>query len=228
MKEHDRRRPGPRKGDFEQRRKERFFEIVDLSAALFAENGFAGTNMTEIGDAAGLGRGALYHYIGSKANVLWEIQRRLMEPLLTGIERISNLNVSPAAKLRLASRNHLLVQMRMLDHSRVIAREAQHLPPHEHKQFMDSQRAYEAVWSTLLLEGKVAGDFVFDNLSILRLAILSMHNYTVNWIRPSGSLEAEDISRYYCQILLAGITSVDLQQVEAEVSSTIPLLSADL
>lgn len=223
-----RRRPGPRKGDFEGRRRNRFFEIVDLSAALFAENGFNGTNITEISEAADLGRGALYHYIGSKANILSEIQERFMAPMLSGIDAIVELDVNPAAKLRLASQSHLAIQMRMLNHSRVIAREAQHLPVEKQKQFMASQRSYEEGWSALLLEGQATADFTFENLSITRLAILSMHNYTVNWIRPTGSLDPEDISRHYCRIILGGISHVDLSEVEAEVARIIPQLELDL
>jgi AcrR family transcriptional regulator len=225
-----RRRPGPRKGDFEPRRQARFFEIVDLAAGLFAERGYAGTNVGEIGDAAGLGRGALYHYIGSKANLLTEIQKRFMDPLLHHVRLILEAeDLTWPVKLRLASQSHLTIQRAMLAHSRVISREAQHLPAPQLEQFMASQRAYEQAWSSILEGGRGAGDFSFENLSITRLGILSMHNYTMNWIRPTGSLSAEDISRYYCHIVLGGIASgVDLARLEDEVRAAIPRLSLDL
>jgi len=225
-----RRRPGPRKGDFEPRRQARFFEIVDLAAGLFAEQGYAGTNVGDIGDAAGLGRGALYHYIGSKANLLTEIEKRFMDPLLRHIGLILEAeDVTWPVKLRLASQSHLTIQRAMLDHSRVIARESQHLPEPQRAQFMISMRAYEQAWSSILEGGRRAGDFSFENLSITRLGILSMHNYTMNWIRPSGSLSAQDISRYYCQMVLDGIASgVDLAHLEDEVRMAISRLRLDL
>jgi len=222
-----RRRPGPRPGDFEARRQNRFFEIVDLSADLFARQGFSETNVAEIGEAAGLGRGALYHYIGSKGNVLAEIGKRFMEPLLNGLEVIVALDVSAPAKLRLASQSHLTIQARMLDHSRVIAREVQHLPPSEHEQFLASQRNYEAGWTTILQQGEASGDFVFENLSITRLAILSLHNYTMNWFQPSGALTPEQISQHYCGIVLGGIASgADPAGVEEEVAASLARLPA--
>ncbi|MEV0738756.1 TetR/AcrR family transcriptional regulator [Streptomyces sp. NPDC050549] len=41
--------------DFETRRQ----EIIDKAAALFVKKGYAATGIAEVGDVAGLGRGAL-------------------------------------------------------------------------------------------------------------------------------------------------------------------------
>ena len=40
--------------------------IRSKAAHLFARNGYHGTGVQEISEAVGLGRGALYHHIGSK------------------------------------------------------------------------------------------------------------------------------------------------------------------
>jgi len=40
--------------------------IIDTSARLFAANGYHATGINELCDANELGKGALYHYIGSK------------------------------------------------------------------------------------------------------------------------------------------------------------------
>jgi len=224
-----RRRPGPRPGEFEGRRQARFFEIVDQTAALFADQGFTGTNINEIGEAVGLGRGALYHYIESKGNVLTEIQNRFMGPLISALDEIVASDVEPTIKLCLASRSHLSIQTRLLDHSRVITREARNLPPDGREMFRKNQKTYEKLWSTILEEGQASRDFVIENVSITRLAILSMHNYTLNWVRPGGSLTAEQISQHYCRILLGGIApDRDFDKIDDEVSSAIERLGLKL
>ena len=52
------------------------------AAELFAERGFTATSMTDLSEATGLAAGGLYHYIGSKKQLLFRICDELMEPLL--------------------------------------------------------------------------------------------------------------------------------------------------
>ena len=78
-------------------------EIVDLSARLFAANGYAATGIREIGDAAELARGALYYYIDSKESLLGEIHDRVMDPLLSQTRNIVELAASATTRLRLIS-----------------------------------------------------------------------------------------------------------------------------
>src|SRR5690606_3873112 len=58
-------------------------KIIDTAVELFAKKGFAATGIQELADRAGMAKGALYDYIGSKEAILIEIQRRVLEPLLT-------------------------------------------------------------------------------------------------------------------------------------------------
>src|SRR4051812_39748723 len=53
-------------------------EVVATAAALFARHGFQATTMDELSEATGLGSGGLYHYIGSKQKLLFEIFAELM------------------------------------------------------------------------------------------------------------------------------------------------------
>lgn len=56
--------------------------VVEAAAALFAERGYHATTMQDLTEATGLTAGGLYHYIGSKEQLLIAICDALMEPLL--------------------------------------------------------------------------------------------------------------------------------------------------
>lgn len=56
-------------------------EIVDASAKVFAERGFHATSTTELCEANGIGKGALYYYIGSKEELLAAIGQGSREVL---------------------------------------------------------------------------------------------------------------------------------------------------
>ncbi|WP_030621990.1 TetR/AcrR family transcriptional regulator, partial [Streptomyces fulvoviolaceus] len=66
-------RPPGHGPDFEVRRQ----KIIDTAAELFARQGYAATSVNDLGRAVGLAKGALYYYIGSKENLLIEIQSRV-------------------------------------------------------------------------------------------------------------------------------------------------------
>jgi len=221
-----RQRPGPNPGDYADRWRARLLEIVDISAGLFAERGFSATGVNELGEAVGLGRGALYHYIGSKASLLVEIHKRIMEPLQAAVDQILAAPVSWSAKLRLASIHHLTIQARMLNHSRVISAEIKHLRPDELEAYERSRMLYERGWAAILEGGQAAGEFVIEDLSITRLALLGMHNYTVQWIQPHGAMSSAEISRHYCRTVMTGISpSADWDALDNEVDAAAKLLA---
>ena len=57
--------------------------IIDTSASVFARRGYHATGLTELCTANDLGKGALYHYIGSKEELLAAIHDRVMDEVLT-------------------------------------------------------------------------------------------------------------------------------------------------
>ena len=58
--------------------------IIDTSAGVFARRGYHATGITELCAANDLGKGALYHYIGSKEELLAAIHDRVMDEVMLG------------------------------------------------------------------------------------------------------------------------------------------------
>src|SRR3954465_14578683 len=98
-------------------------EVVSTAAALFARRGFQATSMDELSEATGLQSGGLYHYIGSKQKLLFEIFQQLMDPLLEQAAQIEASSEEPQTKLRALVRawvEHIETQR---DHMSVFAQE---------------------------------------------------------------------------------------------------------
>jgi TetR/AcrR family transcriptional regulator, cholesterol catabolism regulator len=68
---------------------QRRHEIVDVSAKVFAERGYHATSTTELCEANGIGKGALYYYIGSKEQLLAAINDRVMDEVMRGADRVA-------------------------------------------------------------------------------------------------------------------------------------------
>ena len=73
-------RPGPPA----PRRRSRRDEILDIAVGLFAQRGYHGVSMDDIGSAAGVTGPALYHHFAGKAAMLVAALLPVSEGLLTG------------------------------------------------------------------------------------------------------------------------------------------------
>src|SRR5438128_11490186 len=97
--------------------------IIDTSASVFARQGYHATGLTELCEANDLGKGALYHYIGSKEELLAAIHDRVMDEVMLGAERAVDAGGSPPEQLTLLGEELLAIIARYPDHVRVFLHE---------------------------------------------------------------------------------------------------------
>lgn len=189
-------------GRFEQRRG----EIVDTCAELFAAKGFASTGISEIGEAVGLARGALYHYIGSKEELLVEIHDRVMDPLLGQCQVIERLALDAPTRLRLVSETLLGQIILRPNHCWVFLHEYRSLTGKHRDDFRQKRAVFENIVRGVLSDGAKAGVLQVDDVDTSMLAFLGMHNYTYQWAH-TRHLEVAGLSRLYCDIFLRGVAT---------------------
>lgn len=179
-------------------------EIIDQAAELFARQGYAATGIAEIGEVAGLAKGALYYYIGSKENLLVEIQNRVLRPLLTSARRIAGLDVNPVLKLRLLSQTLLENILARLDHVWVYEHDYRDLRGANRTRLLRQRREFENIVQDLLIAAMDNGSFRKLDPRLATLQFLNLHNHTYQWVKPGGEWDAEFLSREYCATLIAG------------------------
>lgn len=180
-------------------------EIVDHAVQLFARNGYVATGIREIGEAAGLARGALYYYIDSKETILEEIHDRVMDPLLEVAREIKALPSGPEDRLRMISEVLLRAIIERRDHVWVFLHEYRSLTGQRRVNFKRKRAVFEKIVSDLLTEGVEEGEFEIDDLPMTSLAFLGMHHYTYQWVQRHPNMDPKLISEIYCGIFLEGV-----------------------
>lgn len=203
----------------QQRYDARFEEIVDAAANLIARKGFAETSVAEICEHVGLGKGGLYYYIDSKDDLFLAIQERSLGPLIEQSRRIADVDADATVRLRMLSEFFLAVQFNRLDHAWVVLHDHRILHDDERAQeFRARRKEYEDILARVLDDGLQDGSLTFYDKSMTKLAFLGMHNYTYQWLDPEGRLDAREISRAYCRILLAGVSGrpIDWDELESD------------
>src|SRR6516162_11492311 len=180
-------------------------EIVDTSAHVFARGGYHGTGITELCAANGLGKGALYHYIGSKEELLAAIHDRVMDEVLQGADRVAQAGGPPSSQLAMLGDELLDVIHRYPDHVWVFLHEFPALTAERAGQFRERRREYERRVEAILQDGIDLGEFRPVDARLTALAWLGMHNYTYLWLKPGGELSARDVAKPFADIFLRGI-----------------------
>jgi AcrR family transcriptional regulator len=180
-------------------------EIVDTSARLFAERGYHATGLTELCEANDLGKGALYHYIGSKEALLAAIHDRVMDEVMAGADRAAAAGGSPSQQLAMLGSEYLDVIDRYPDHVRVFLHEFPALTGERAERFHARRRAWERRVEAVLRAGVKSGEFRRVDPALTARAWLGMHNYTYLWLKSGGSISANDVAQPFSDIFLKGI-----------------------
>jgi AcrR family transcriptional regulator len=183
--------------------------IIDTSATVFARQGYHATGIMELCAANELGKGALYHYIGSKEELLAAIHDRVMDEVMFGADRVAASDGSPSTRLALLGDELLDVIHRYPDHVWVFLHEFPALTGERAETFRKRRREYERRVETVLREGVEAGEFRDVDPRLTALAWLGMHNYTYLWLKASGPLTARDVAKPFADIFIRGIASPD-------------------
>ncbi len=182
------------------RRQER---VIQVAAELFAERGYAATSMTDLSEATGLAAGGLYHYIGSKKQLLFRICDELMEPLLAEARAIVATDEAAVDHLRRLLRAWLEHIARHRHHMTVFQQE-RHLIEHDPqwRTVRKQRKDFELILDGVLERCERDGALSFPDRALTLRALLGMVNHTSSWLRPRGRLSPEQIADGYCDMLL--------------------------
>jgi TetR/AcrR family transcriptional regulator, cholesterol catabolism regulator len=184
-------------------------EIIDTSARVFARRGYHATGIAELCTVNGLGKGAFYHYIASKEELLAAIHDRVMDAVMLGADRVAEAaedeGASPSAQLAMLGDELLDVIHRYPDHVWVFLHEFPALTGERAEQFRVRRREYERRVEAVLQAGIDAGEFRDVDARLTALAWLGMHNYTYLWLKAGGRLTARDVSKPFADIFIRGI-----------------------
>jgi AcrR family transcriptional regulator len=182
-------------------------DIIDTSARVFARQGYHATGIAELCDVNGLGKGAFYHYIESKEELLAAIHDRVMDEVMVGADRVAAAGGTPSAQLTMLGDELLDVIHRYPDHVWVFLHEFPALTAERAETFRTRRRKYERRVEAVLQAGVDAGEFRPLDARLTALAWLGMHNYTYLWLKPGGRVAARDVAKQFSDIFIRGIAA---------------------
>jgi AcrR family transcriptional regulator len=149
----------------------------------------------------------LYHYIGSKFELLFQIHESFIEPLLAAARPILDEPLTPPEALRQLSRTLMQTITNYRDEVTVFLHEWRVVAGDPRWQTIRAKRReFERIVDQILERGVRQGYFAIPQRRLTVLAFLGMHNYSYQWFRPEGPCSAGEIAEAFCQTFLQGIT----------------------
>lgn len=185
-------------------------EILRISAELFAKSGYHGTGISDLGAAVGLGRGALYHYIGSKETILYEISSRQLAQMNNLADELALTEKDPEKRLRGLARALLRNIAEHRAEWTVFFREYHALTGERRDRVIAARERYEAHWRNALDQGVRDGQFR-PLPTLMVKGLLGMFNYSYSWLTLDGPESPEDIADEFLDTVLVGMNADGLR-----------------
>jgi AcrR family transcriptional regulator len=180
--------------------------LLSAATRLFAERGFERTSVQEIVDAAGVTKGAMYHYFTSKDDLLQEIYARVLRMQMERLNRFADMDAPVAERLHAAAMDVVVTTIENLDDSKIFFRSMHQLAPEIQKAVRADRRRYHERFRDLVLEGQRTGVFsdAVPAEMVVDFFFGSVHHLGI-WYNPEGPLSGRDVGRYFADLLLAAL-----------------------
>ena len=182
-------------------------ELHAVATRLFRQRGFHATSMRDLGDALGMNRGSLYHYITAKDELLWAILTRALDLLEARVLPILESDAPAIDRLSDGIREHLRVAADHADELSLIQIEWRALDRIRQAEMIRRRDAYEAHWRGALEAGIADGSLRQFDVRLAGIGILSACNWFTQWYRPGGRAGVDEIADAFAELFLGGLRS---------------------
>jgi AcrR family transcriptional regulator len=180
--------------------------LLAAATRLFAERGYDRTSVQEIVEAAGVTKGALYHYFDSKDDLLHEVYARVLRVQQERLDAFADADEPVEKRLRAAAADVVVTTIENLDDAMIFFRSMHHLSPEKNRQVRAERRRYHERFRALIEEGQEAGVFSSANPAdlVVDYHFGSVHHLTT-WYRPDGPMRPQEVADRLADLLLRAL-----------------------
>jgi TetR/AcrR family transcriptional regulator, cholesterol catabolism regulator len=186
-------------------------QILEVAIDAFGRYGYEDAKWADVASAVGIGPTALYHYFESKQHCLYEIMGQTVADFQGRFDRITAANDDwNDALVELLVDAFNLTEQEVL-RNRVLMAEQGLIGIHRSAPREEAAREIartrtrdlEFAWGTFLARGMQQGHLPENDALLLSRALLGLSNSVWHWYRPGGTLELQDVARFFVARQLA-------------------------
>ncbi len=181
---------------------ERRTAIVDMAARQYARNGFHGTSIAELATACGISKSLLYHYFGSKEDILFEVMSRHINALCEVTTDISHDD--PREHLAALTRAFVGQYRNASSEHKVLVNDLDKLPERRREAIISGER--QLIVRVEAVMARLDPGLEVDRARCRATAMLyfGMINWTHTWFRDGGPLGLDGLADLAIAMALDG------------------------
>lgn len=175
--------------------------IMKKAAHLFAQKGYGSVGTAEIGMVTGYGKGALYHHIHSKEDLLVDIMTVYLRELLCEAEGIIASETDVSKRIHALSMGLMEAVVQNNAELTVCFREVHALSSERRREVLRLHGDYFRLWERVVNDGRDSGTLRALDADELR-ALLGMYFYSFLWVGSSREGDIEALSCKFTNLVL--------------------------
>ena len=178
--------------------------IIARASELFSDRGYLETSMEDIALAAGVSKGAIYHYFTGKTEILFSICSDYVGFDVKNLEQGVN-DIQPGLdQIRYIISRHINHYASHAHAAKTLLNEAYNLPPRYFKKVKETERGYYRIVAGVLscyLGPKVEKETV----TALAFTLFGMCNWIFSWYDPKRAVSPARLSTIIFDVFTKGI-----------------------
>jgi AcrR family transcriptional regulator len=189
-------------------------EIIAAAARAFRVRGYDAASLDDVADELGLRKASLYHYVDSKAHLLYLIFDRAIS---SGLERLARISTIADPRDRLAALIVHQVQL-IANEPSLFAVFFDHRPrlsPEYEADIHDKERRYLRRFAEAVTSAAEKGLIASVDSRYGAQAILGMTSWIYKWFNPEKD-DWHQLARDYVRLVLGSDVAVDLGSLLAD------------
>ncbi|MGW0630574.1 TetR/AcrR family transcriptional regulator [Streptomyces sp. NPDC002758] len=182
---------------------ERWKELLDVAAQMFAEQGYAATSLQQLANQLGIFKGSLYYYISSKEDLLYEVIKAVYVSGVANFQAMAGGEGDAVERLRRAIEGHVVHLIENLTATTVYLHEFDRLSKDRQDEL--SRLDYVHLVRDLIVTGQTEGGIRADlDPTLATMAVLGATNWIYRWYHP-GSRAPREIGQEFARIIVDGM-----------------------
>lgn len=181
--------------------------LVETALRLFSDQGFERTSVQDVVSAAGVTKGAMYHYFASKDDLLHEIYAGVLRVQQERLDQFAGMNAPIAERVHGAAADVVANVTENLPSMVIFFRSLHQLGAEQQAEVRRARRRYHETFRAMVLEGQDSGAFRSDVDADLVVDFYfgSVHHVPI-WWKPDGSLTGAQVGEQFADLLLASLS----------------------
>lgn len=185
-------------------------DVLSAALELFAAQGYANTSVQQIVKAAGVTKGAMYHYFTSKDDLLFAIYERMLSLQKQRLDEIIATGGAAVDVLRAVCEDVVVTSIEFLPEGTVFFRSQHMLTPERQREVKRRRREYHDEFASLIARGRAEGALRDDiPVSVLIAHFFSDVHYLSHWYSPDGLEDKTEVAQQLAELFLRSIRKTD-------------------